>query len=513
MKQGTSSPDYLGLGFEMLDRELRFLTECLSEVLTELGHHDLAEHLPWLGKTVAGASAPWRLGLAYSVAFQLLNMVEEHAAGEMRTLRERNEGNTAERGLWGQQIARLRAQGLTPEEMLAAMKQVRVEPVLTAHPTEAKRLAVLHQHRLLFGLLDELVDAEGSLHVQRGLRERVKAALERLWRTGEILLEKPTLADERRNVLHYLRDVFPSVLPALDDRLFEAWQDAGFDPEPLFVPGALPRIRFGTWVGGDRDGHPGVTAEITAETLAELRAQCRQRGARAVDRAGGEALALHLDAGSAADAANGARRGRRSREARPAVAAVHREPDRETPRLRRRDSYTYSARAVAGPRPPLAVAGGGGRASARARPTWRRCAARSRSSASTWRSSMSAKTPCFTRRRSRNCSARRASPRTPGTSGASRSGCASWSASCVRRGPSCTRAPSAGPEADAVLGCYRALASHMERCGANGIGSLIVSMTRRLSDLLVVYLLAREAGLHAGLPGGERLRAAGGAAV
>src|SRR5204862_3249296 len=45
----------------------------------------------------------------------------------------------------------------------------------------------------------------------------------------------------------------------------------GFDPEPLYVAGALPRIRFGTWVGGDRDGHPGVTAQITAETLAELR--------------------------------------------------------------------------------------------------------------------------------------------------------------------------------------------------------------------------------------------------
>lgn len=51
------------------------------------------------------------------------------------------------------------------------------------------------------------------------LRETTKSALERLWRTGEILLEKPTLADERRNILHYLRDVFPTVLPELDARL------------------------------------------------------------------------------------------------------------------------------------------------------------------------------------------------------------------------------------------------------------------------------------------------------
>src|SRR6185295_3757667 len=53
---------------------------------------------------------------------------------------------------------------------------------------------------------------------------------------------------------------------------------------------------------------------------------------------------------------------------------------------------------------------------------------------------------------------------------------------------------SAGLEADTVLGCYRVLATHIARCGADGIGSLIVSMTRRLSDLLVVYVLAREAG-------------------
>lgn len=61
---------------------------------------------------------------------------------------------------------------------------------------------------------------------------------------------------------------------------------------------------------------------------------------------------------------------------------------------------------------------------------------------------------------------------------------------------------SAGPEADAVLGCYRVLAAHIARCGADGLGSLIVSMTRRLSDLLVVYVLAREAGLTRMLPEG-----------
>ena len=72
---------------------------------------------------------------------------------------------------------------------------------------------------------------------------------------------------------------------------------------------------------------------------------------------------------------------------------------------------------------------------------------------------------------------------------------------------------SAGHEADAVLGCYRVLSpQHLEQHGANGVGSLIVSMTRRLSDLLAVYLLAREAGLLRSYPGRDGLPAAGGAA-
>ena len=96
--------------------------------------------------------------------------------------------------------------------------------------------------------------------------------LERLWRTGEILLRKPEVAAERRNLMYYFREVFPRALPELDRRLRQAWADTGFDPALLGDGRTLPRLRFGTWVGGDRDGHPLVTADTTRETLAELRA-------------------------------------------------------------------------------------------------------------------------------------------------------------------------------------------------------------------------------------------------
>ncbi len=94
---------------------------------------------------------------------------------------------------------------------------IRIEPVLTAHPTEAKRLSVLDQHRAIYQLIQERERALLTPTDSKRLHAQTKAALERLWRTGEILLTKPDISDERRNVLYYLRDVFPSVLPAPRD--------------------------------------------------------------------------------------------------------------------------------------------------------------------------------------------------------------------------------------------------------------------------------------------------------
>ncbi len=153
--------------------------------------------------------------------------------------------------------------------MAEALQHVRIEPVLTAHPTEAKPSTVIEQHRALFLLLGELhalqTDVDREDH-----RERTKAALERLWRTGEILLQKPDLAAERANLLFYLREVFPDAVADVDRRLRRAWQAAGY-PTLDDDPSKLPEVSFGFWAGGDRDGHPGVTHAVTRRTFGELR--------------------------------------------------------------------------------------------------------------------------------------------------------------------------------------------------------------------------------------------------
>jgi phosphoenolpyruvate carboxylase len=118
----------------------------------------------------------------------------------------------------------------------------------------------------------QLLQSASQSGTRRAHRIELTVLLERLWRTGEILIEKPTVADERRNVLNYLRDVLPDVVPELDRRLKNAWERAGLPMAALATGPGVPSLRFGTWVGGDRDGHPGVTAEVTAETLERLRA-------------------------------------------------------------------------------------------------------------------------------------------------------------------------------------------------------------------------------------------------
>ncbi len=519
MNQGNTTPDYLQIGFLQMGRDLRLLLDCFAEVLTDLGYPDLAEHLPWQGQVADFTTAPPRLGLALSVAFQILNMVEEHAAAHIRELRERSEGLCAERGCWGSQLKRMKEAGITPEEILETMHRVRVEPVLTAHPTEAKRLAVLGQHRFLFGLLERSADPNVTPSEMRMTREAIKATLERLWRTGEVLLDKPTLTDERRNVLHYLRDVFPAVLPDLDERLRQAWSEVGFDEAALSIPGALPRLRFGTWVGGDRDGHPGVTPEVTEKTLKRLRVNALVVLHRQLTVLS-EKLAIStwmqpappqlLEMIEALESKLESRTPHRAHGDEPWRRFVElmlaRLPLEQTPgeMAQLRDGSTFYVRSqellndLDTLYASLIEVGARRLAEADVAPV--------RRTAEVFGFHLAQLDI-----RQNSVFHAKALTQLLGAAGLTADSWDDWSETERLRflerelrspRPFLHPSASAGPEADAVLGCYRVLAQQIENFGENGIGSLIVSMTRRLSDLLVVYLLAREVGLMRSYPEG-----------
>ena len=509
-------------GLSKVDADLDYYIGCLREMLESVGQRRLARLLPWGELGSASGNLPRGAPQILSLAFQILNLVEENAAAHTRRRREAERGFSAESGLWGQQLRMLRELGAEQSLVAGALPGIRVEPVLTAHPTEAKRTAVLERHRELYSLMQRRDRVLGSQVELKALRREILACLERLWRTGETLLEKPRVTTERDAMLHYLRDVFPEILPLVDQRLEEAWDEAGWDLELLGEPSRFPKLRFGSWVGGDRDGHPLVTEEVTAETLREHRLNAVFVIFRALSVLRDKlSFSSRLQQPSKALAERLRRmRGEVERDPPPLIDSHGEdEPWREFVRMMKAklplrvehdrsasiDERASSYRMVGEVERDLhllrdSLIGIGARRVAKAEidPLLRKldtfgfhlAALDIRQNSGFHEKALAQLLDAAGlggRRFLRMDGARRLeflldeleSPRPLALPGAK-----------------------LGAEAEAVLGCYRCLARHIDDYGPDGIGALIVSMTRNAADLFTVIVLAREAGLVRVLPDG-----------
>lgn len=257
--------------FDKWDRDLAFLMECLQETLRDLGEGDLAPIVPWTAGRRIPDSLSERAVQVYSLAFQLLNMAEENTANQARRHADSADKRRSGTNAWHGVIPGLAGLGMTAAQISNLLARMTIEPTLTAHPTESKRATVLEHHRLLYLLLIRLENTMYSEPERVLIRNDIKAALERLLRTGEVFIDRPDVASELRNVTHYLSIVFPEVITLMIRRFQQAWKRQGFDLDALASGPVLPGLCFGEWVGGDRDGHALVTAKVTAETLITLR--------------------------------------------------------------------------------------------------------------------------------------------------------------------------------------------------------------------------------------------------
>jgi phosphoenolpyruvate carboxylase len=258
--------------------DLEFLLICLKEVLVESGEEALAGDIPWIlsssdfkGRVFTGKHLQ-----LYSTCFQLLNIAEVNGAVQNRRSREDQKSPADINGLWAYNLHLLKEKGFKPEEIIACLSRIHVEPVLTAHPTEAKRTAMLEHLRSLYLLVVKKENRMYSRMEQNEIRNNIKIALHRIWRISDVYTEKPDVSSELDNIMHYLTQVFPEVVKLHDRRLIQSWHEAGFDPLLLREARNFPAITFGNWVGGDRDGHPLVTAEVTHATLMRLRMKAFQ---------------------------------------------------------------------------------------------------------------------------------------------------------------------------------------------------------------------------------------------
>jgi phosphoenolpyruvate carboxylase len=202
------------------------------------------------------------IALAFTAYFDLVNLAEEQH--RVRVLRAR-ERSSSERSL-DESIARafqeFRAQNILPERVAELLKRLRVELVFTAHPTEAKRRTILSKLERMATYLYELDRADLVPRERAEYEKELRAEIHSLWLTDRARGTRPEVADEVRTGLFFFEATLWHLVPRLYDDLRAALQT--FYPE-IQMPAQF--ISFGSWIGGDRDGNPFVTAEVTAETL------------------------------------------------------------------------------------------------------------------------------------------------------------------------------------------------------------------------------------------------------
>ncbi|WP_245512118.1 MULTISPECIES: phosphoenolpyruvate carboxylase [unclassified Mesorhizobium] len=204
---------------------------------------------------------------ASGVWFQLLAIADELLA--MRARRELEQGTGVDDvpGSFASVIARMAANGHSAEQVQARLDELCVGPTMTAHPTEAKRVTMLEIHRRIYRKLTELDQPRWAPRERDLLVADLESEIELLWMTGELRLERPTVEREIAWGLHFFREVIFEATPQLYGKL-EGALERHYPAAPIRIPSFM---RYASWIGGDRDGNPNVTAAVTAHALAEYR--------------------------------------------------------------------------------------------------------------------------------------------------------------------------------------------------------------------------------------------------
>jgi phosphoenolpyruvate carboxylase len=289
-----------------LRRDVRLLGRLLGKVLEEAGGPELLEDVERLRRaTIALRAADGHrrqaraqvielvagfdldraelVARAFTVYFQLVNLAEEQH--RVRTLRERRQHGGPVRESFGAAVAEVR-EAAGDDGLADLLERLEVVPVLTAHPTEARRRAVVDALRRIAVELLRLdaprLPGDDEATATRRLLEEITG----LWRTAQLRRDRPSPLDEVRSVMAVfdatLFRLVPATYRALEQAL--AGEASGTGPPPF-----RPYLRWGSWVGGDRDGNPNVTAETTRAAMA-IQADHVLRGLEAVTRRVAQAL-------------------------------------------------------------------------------------------------------------------------------------------------------------------------------------------------------------------------------
>ena len=272
---------------QRLRDEIRWLGQVLGAAVTELegaSTYELIERVRSLAKDRRAGDATAeaallervhamtpdemvRLTSAFSVFFDLANLAEDRH--RVRVLREREEagGDAPRRESIEEAIERLRAAGVSGHSLGELLDRLEIEMVFTAHPTEAKRRTIREKIRHLRELLRQLDTGSLLPRERAALQADVRREMLSIWQTEFLQDRRPTVLEEVERGLFAMESLW-RIMPELMRGMHAAV--ASIDDRP--VGPVRPFIRFGSWIGGDRDGNPFVTTEVTRDTLKMLRA-------------------------------------------------------------------------------------------------------------------------------------------------------------------------------------------------------------------------------------------------
>jgi len=210
----------------------------------------------------------YRLTKAFAIYFELTNLAETNHRKRRRRAARLRAGQAPVEGSFRGTLARLKARGLSPDNILAALGKVCVIPTFTAHPTEITRHTVRLKRRRIAGFLERLDELPLAHLEAQDLEAQILAEITALWQTDEVRLKKPTVRDEIYMGLDYFSMVMFETVPRLygelESSLGDVYGEATTEGRESHLPNVL---QFGSWIGGDRDGNPHVTANSTRDAL------------------------------------------------------------------------------------------------------------------------------------------------------------------------------------------------------------------------------------------------------
>ncbi len=305
----SSRGDTSGMTTDRLRRDVSLLGGLVGDVLREQGGvelFDAVEHLrresialrstpepdpareTALREWVEGQSDEGLLAIVrgFSVYFHIINLAEQHH--RVRVLRERERaGGTLQESV-GAAIDALQEAGVVAPTLAAGLDDLLARPVFTAHPSEARRRTLRFQLLRAAAMISRLDDTDLLPRERTAVLDELRERITLIWETAATREAQPSVLDEVQSVLGILAGTLYDVAPMVGRTLAGAVVAAYPELAPQAGAAAVRWLRPGTWVGGDRDGHPGVTPEIT-------RAATRLARAAVLRRYREEVRALGLD--------------------------------------------------------------------------------------------------------------------------------------------------------------------------------------------------------------------------